>query len=231
MAHFCATPKPCPLIPFVTAQLRLGSLPRRSSLIHLNSLPVASEPLPNYSYFAIPQRLVARRFRTHPLQCSSFRPHASPSLSCSPIRSSMALLLTSPPCHSGAVPFFAIPTPRLAVRPGPFHSIQSYSVACPGGTFFCYAFALRRGSGLSQSAAMRHFSFPCPSWAMLLGADPFRFLSGQLTALLFRSSAAPVETARGLAGAFPLDAAPCRCQSIQLRPRYASPGLIPSARC
>ena len=52
---------------------------------------------------------------------------------------------------------------------------------------------------------------------MLLGADPFRFLSGQLIALLFRSSAAPVETARGLAGAFPLDSVPCRCQSIQLR--------------
>ena len=70
---------------------------------------------------------------------------------------------------------------------------------------------------------------------MLLGADPFRFLSGQLTALLFRSSAAPVETARGLAGAFPIDSVPSRCQSIQLRSSlcftFAQPLMSLLIRC
>ena len=222
-AYFCATPERIPSVPSNSiSDLFLAVLRSSISILcqsHLNRCLTTHTLL---------FRSGSSPVDSVPILCSAHHFGHTPHHRCPALRSAMSLLLTSPPCLRGATPgsavstrclsfqCFAFPTLRLAVRPGPFHSVQSCSVsglcarlcAHPSRSVSTLrhsspflTFAIRRGSGLSPSAAMQLLSFPCQCWAMILGSKPFRFRSVQLTDLLFRSSAAPIKTARGLAGA------------------------------
>lgn len=143
------------------------------------------------TFGAIPQQLSACRFRTQPLPVPSrprfvalYHRHAVRLHSLLFLR--FAILFVSAPCVTNA-------SPSGSSRAIPQHSklFRCFS----RGTFFCYAFSQRlvskpfitlavlRGSGLSPSAAMRHLSFPCPSWAILLGTEPFRSRSAHCPAV------------------------------------------------